>query len=31
MKYHQKVYVALVFPKEMRQCGEKKKKKKKNV
>ena len=28
MKYHQKVYVALVFPKEMRQCGAKKKKKK---
>ena len=27
MKYHQKVYVPLVFPKEMRQCGAKKKKK----
>lgn len=29
MKYHQKVYVPLVFPKEMRQCGVKKKKKEK--
>ena len=31
MKYHQKVYMPLVFPKEMRQCGVKKKKKKEKM